>query len=356
LEPIQRVQLPASLLYQQTMSVVGAAGELTPAQLAERVLTLSPFEHVTQDDFRSILGHLLATDHLERTPEGGLILGLAGEKIVRNFRFLATFQDTTEWAVKDGTRDVGTVGNPVPVGERLALAGRTWEVVDVVTEQRILAVRRVRGTLRTHFLGGSGAPIHDRVVERMRRVLVEEVVYPYLTDQAAARLAEARAIARVEGFAERPTILAMGGDRLALLPWAGTQVVSTIARRLGQARGISVVNEQFYMTISARAEGVDAAISTLRAIADEPWTAEQLLAPLDRALCTRAKFDEFLPDAILKKAFAVSHIDAESAVQRLHAMLAPVLGSSASTTGHAGLEQVVGQTLGYETPMPRCEQ
>jgi ATP-dependent Lhr-like helicase len=339
-EPIQRAQLPASLLYQQTMSVVGAAGELTPAQLAGRVLTLSPFEHVTQDDFRSVLGHLLAIDHLERTPEGGLILGLAGEKVVRNFRFLATFQDMTEWAVKDGTRDVGTVGNPVPVGERLALAGRTWEVVDVVTEQRILAVRRVRGTLRTHFVGGGGPPIHDRVVERMRRVLVEEEVYPYLTEQAAARLREARAIAGAERFAERPTLLAIGGDRVALLPWAGTRVVSTIARRLVQAKEISVVNEQFYLTVRPRAEGVDAAISTLHAIADEPWSPEQLVDPLDRAFCTSAKFDEFLPDAILKKAFAASHIDAEGAAQRMSAMLADAPGCS----GNDATAEPVGPT------------
>jgi len=135
---------------------------------------------------------LLATDHLERTQEGGLILGLAGERVVRNFRFLATFQDTTEWAVKDGTRDVGTVGSPVPQGERLALAGRTWEVVEVLTEQHVLVVRRVRGALRTHFVGGDTGAIHDRIAERMRQTLTEDVVYPYLTARAAARLAEAR--------------------------------------------------------------------------------------------------------------------------------------------------------------------
>jgi hypothetical protein len=85
---------------------------------------------------------------------------------------------------------------------------------------------------------------------------------------------------------------------------------------------------------------VDAAISTLHAIADEPWSPEQLVDPLDRAFCTSAKFDEFLPDAILKKAFAASHIDAEGAAQRMSAMLADAPGCS----GNDATAEPVGPT------------
>ncbi len=323
LEPLQRAHLPGSLLYQQTMSVVGAAGELAPPQLAQRVLTLAPFAQVTQDDFRELLRHLLATDQLEQTPEGGLILGLGGEKIVRNFRFLATFQDTTEWAVKDGTRDVGTVGSPVPIGERLALAGRTWEVVDLVTEQRVLVVRRVKGSLRTYFVGGPGASIHDRVVERMRRVLLEETVYPYLTERAAARLSEGRTLARAEGIALRATVLSLGGDKLALLPWAGTRIMDTLVARLAQSAGAKVERAQFYLTVTANSGGIKATMALLRRIAEEPLSAEAMVGAMDRVFCVRAKYDEFLPDSVLKKSFAADQLDASGAIDRLRAMLSP---------------------------------
>lgn len=322
IEPIARPMLPGSLLYQQTMSVAGAAGELTPPQLAERVLTLAPFREVTQDDFRDLLRHLLAIDHLERTEEGGLILGLAGERIVRNFRFLATFVDTTEWAVKEGSRDIGTVGDPVPVGERFALAGRTWEVVDLVPEQRTIIARRVRGALRTIFSGGRGGDIHDRVVERMRRVLAEDLVYPYLTERAQARLAEARHLARAADLASRPTVVPLGGDKVALLPWCGSRRLRTMHLRLtGHPEVRTAAVPGLFLEVAAHPGQAETMVSSLAALAVEPWDADALVAELDRAFCERAKYDAFLPEPLLKKGFAADHLDVAGAQERFAALM-----------------------------------
>lgn len=43
LEPIRPTKYPFSLLYHQTMSTLAASGELSPAALAQRILTLPPF-------------------------------------------------------------------------------------------------------------------------------------------------------------------------------------------------------------------------------------------------------------------------------------------------------------------------
>lgn len=320
IEPIARKRFPGSLLYHQTMSIMGAAGELTPPQLAERVLTLAPFAAVSPDDFRTLLRHLVAIDHLERTPEGGLILGLAGERVVRNFRFLATFQDTTEWAVKEGTRDIGTIASPVPQGERFALAGRTWEVVEIVSEQRVLVVHRVKGALRTHFLGGQGAEIHDRIVERMRRVLDEDTTYPYLSERATARLNEARHLAHACGIARGPQIVPLSRKKSALVPWAGSRVLRTFGLLLTHAGVRNVSRDGFYLTVDTDS-GLGASADHLTAAADAMVTAEDLANPLDRAFCIQAKYDEFLPDDLLKKSFAADCLDAEAAAAALRAML-----------------------------------
>lgn len=321
IEPLSRAHLPGSLLYHQTMSIVGAAGELTPPQLAERVLTLAPFAHILQDDFRALLRHLLEIDHLERTETGGLILGLAGEKVVRNFRFLATFQDTTEWAVKDGTRDVGTIASPVPPGERFALAGRTWEVVDVVAEQRVLVVRHVMGGLKTHFTGAAGPSIHDRIVERMRRVLHEDTVYPYLTERAAARLGTARHFARTLGITSGPTLLPLGGDKLALLPWSGTKIIRTLAFRIMQTGDLTVARNNFYLTLTAAPGTSATAVNSLMGSAAEPWNATQIAERMERTFCTVAKYDEFLPDELLRKSFGAEQLDVVGARTRLRGAL-----------------------------------
>ena len=321
LEPLQREALPASLLYHQTMSVAGAFGEITPPQLASRVLTLSPFTRVSPDDFRELVLYLIDSDHLQRTDEGGLILGLKGEQIVRNFRFLATFADTTEWSVKDTSRDIGTVASPVPVGERLMLAGRTWEVTQVLGEQKVLIVKRVRGTLSTKFLGAGYGAIHDRVVDRMRRVLLEDTAYSYLNERAATRLAEARALIRPTGIAEGPCLVSLGGNKIALVPWAGTRIIHTLALHLGQSPTTRAAEEGFFLTLAGTAAGSEETHRSLQQTAEEPWNSAAIVEPLQRALLLHNKYDEFLPDPLLKRAFAAAHLDVDGARLSLRRML-----------------------------------
>ena len=55
-EPPKLDRLPFSLLYHQTMSTLASCGELTPAQLASRVLTLKYFHRITQDDYKYFCG------------------------------------------------------------------------------------------------------------------------------------------------------------------------------------------------------------------------------------------------------------------------------------------------------------
>ena len=92
-EPPREGRLPFSLLYHQTMSTLASLGEMSPAELASRVLTLAPFGNIGSEDYRLLLEHLLETDQIQRTENGGLIVGLAGERVVNNFKFFAVFQE-----------------------------------------------------------------------------------------------------------------------------------------------------------------------------------------------------------------------------------------------------------------------
>ncbi|MBR3232099.1 MAG: DEAD/DEAH box helicase, partial [Lachnospiraceae bacterium] len=91
-EPPRLDRLPYSLLYHQTMSTLASHGEMTPGELASRVLTLSCFHRISQDDYKVLLRHLIEIDHVNRTENGGLIVGLSGERVVNNYKFYAVFQ------------------------------------------------------------------------------------------------------------------------------------------------------------------------------------------------------------------------------------------------------------------------
>ena len=107
MEPPRTERLPYSLLYHQTMSTLASCGEMTPGELASRVLPLSCFHRISQEDYRILLLHLLEIDHISRTENGGLIVGLTGERIVNNYKFYAVFQENVEYSVRSGPEELG---------------------------------------------------------------------------------------------------------------------------------------------------------------------------------------------------------------------------------------------------------
>ena len=80
MEPSRTGRLPYtySLLYHQTMSTLASCGEMTPGELAFRVLTLSCFRRISQKIYRLLLRHLLEIDHISRTENGASSWGMPG--------------------------------------------------------------------------------------------------------------------------------------------------------------------------------------------------------------------------------------------------------------------------------------
>ena len=312
IEPPEVPRLPLSLLYHQTMSTVVANTELAPPQLAERVLRLYPFRHVTQDQYRALLRHLLEIDHLEQTEIGGLIVGLGAEKMVNDFRFYATFEDEEAFQVRDNSREIGTIQGAPPPGERFMLAGHTWEVLEVNPDKRIIFVNRVKGAAPVLW-HGSGGLLHDRVLQRLQLILQEDVDYGYLMPHAQQRLAEARQLARHSGLAER-SILELGGDRFMIVPWRGTRIVRTMVLMLEHA-GIKVVNDNapFYFEISKSHSTADDIRHDFKALALAAPTAQEIAQNLAKEGLYQNKYDRFVPEPPLWEAIAIDNLDVERA-------------------------------------------
>ncbi|MFC2743208.1 MAG: DEAD/DEAH box helicase, partial [Selenomonas artemidis] len=229
-EPPRLDRLPFSLLYHQTMSVAASCGELSPRALAERVLSLHVFHRITQEDYRTLLRYLIVQDHLQQTERGGLIVGLAGERVIHSYRFYGVFQENEEYTVRSESQEIGTIVAPPPVGEKIAIAGHVWRVLEVDRKRHLVYCEQVKGNVPAYF-GECPGDIHTKILERMRRVLCEETSYPYLMKNAVARLAQARDTARHSGAAT-DALIPLGGDMYALLPWLGSYAFLALERFL----------------------------------------------------------------------------------------------------------------------------
>ncbi|HIT45158.1 MAG TPA: DEAD/DEAH box helicase [Candidatus Aphodovivens excrementavium] len=322
-EPPRLDRLPYSLLLHQTLATLASEGELHPAELAQRVLPLAPFHRVTQDDYRFLLHHLLGTDLIELTETGGLIVGLAGERIVNSFKFYAVFQENVEYTVRSESQEIGTIVQPPPAGEKIAIAGHVWVVDEIDHKRHLVYCTLVKGKVPAYF-GDCPGDVNTRVLERMRTVLQEDACYPYLKANARARVSLARRVAANAHLDTLP-LVNLGGNTWCLLPWLGTYaflaleriVKIKIASRLG-LKGIEVSRPyfiQFKMTCSG-----SEFLTELAHVADEHEAG--MLDPMDLLYPGEVplfeKYDALLPKELVRKGFAYGVLDVAGACRRIH--------------------------------------
>ncbi|AFY31423.1 DEAD/DEAH box helicase [Calothrix sp. PCC 7507] len=319
IEPIKPVKYPLSLLYHQTMSILAATGELSPAALAKQVLSMPPFAAISQADFLLLLRYLIDIDHIQKTEQGKLIIGLTGEKVVRKFQFYAVFAESQEYAVKQGTTEIGSILMPPPVGNQFALAGRTWEVVEVDFKKRAIAVKPVAGKSTIYWRGGSGI-INTKVLQRMRQVLLEDAEYSYLQNNAQQRLQKVRQLAINAGL-DKQNILQLEKGKCCIFPWMGTLAYRTLERWLNsccreslEIKSIGGVNP-YYLTIKLGKEKCQQLNEEISALREQRITAEYLLSESEAP--ENQKYDKFIPYPLLRKAFADDYLDIAELQQQL---------------------------------------
>ena len=317
-EPPRTGKLPFSLLYHQTMSTLASLGEMTPSELASRVLTLSPFSRISQDDYKILLRHLIEIDHINRTENGGLIVGLTGERIVNNYKFYAVFQENLEYSVKSGSEELGTIVKPPPVGDKIAIAGRVWIVDEIDHDRHILYCTHVKGNIPAYF-GDVPGDIHTRILERMHQVLSEKCGYPYLMKHAKARLADARETFTLAGMEGKP-LVNLGGKMWALFPWLGTYAFLALERflklrcadRLG-LKGLDSVRP-YYMQFTMKVSEEEF-FDILAEEAEKEFDPLELVYPGENPVFE--KYDEYVPEELVRKGFAYGVLDIEGMKKRV---------------------------------------
>ena len=317
-EPPRTERYPYSLLYHQTMSTLASCGEMTAGELASRVLTLSCFSRISQDDYRLLLRHLLEIDHINRTENGGLIVGITGERITNSYKFYAVFQENIEYKVHAGSEELGTIVKPPPVGDKIAIAGRVWVVEEVDHKKREVCCTLVKGNIPAYF-GDVAGDIHTRILERMVQVLEENKDYPYLMRHAVGRLADARKTFAGAGMKGHP-LVHLGGKMWALFPWLGSYAFLALERflkiRCGKRLGLKGMEttRPYYMQFTMNVSEEEFFKITAEEAAEEIDPME-LVYPGEVPVFE--KYDEFVPEELVRKGFAYGVLDIEGMKKRV---------------------------------------
>jgi ATP-dependent Lhr-like helicase len=317
-EPPKLDRLPFSLLYHQTMCTLASSGELSAAALASRVLSLSYFHRITQDDYKLLLQHLLYTDHIQKTEEGGLIVGLAGERQTNSHKFYAVFKENEEYTVRSKSQELGTIVMPPPIGEKIALAGHVWIVEEIDHKRRLVYCELVKGNVPAYF-GMCPGDINTKVLEKMKNILCENSNYPYLMKNAVVRLDEARHTAANSGLTKE-SLICLGGNMWCLFPWLGTYAFLALERfikiKCAALLGLSAMDSSRPYFIQLRmSASKDEFCKVLSDMEKQPLEPMELIYNGEIPLFE--KYDEFLPEELVKKGFAYGILGVEEMKARI---------------------------------------
>ena len=319
IEPPSRKKMPFSLLFHQTLSMLASCGELTPARLAQRVLSLPPFRFVSREDYKALIVSMLNNEFIEMTEEKGLIVGLVGERLLKSFKFYAVFKDSEDFTVRCGSDEIGTITTPPPVGDRFALAGRVWEVEELDVTRKLIYVKKVDGKMEISWPGDFGE-IHTKILRRMKQILAEDTVYPYLKENAVKRLEQARRTARNTGMLEH-SLVHLGGYSWCLFPWLGTRSFRTLRKFIKKnatANNISGIEFEgcYYITFKMeKVRDVDFIARLLDQVERDGISCESLVEGGE--IPVFEKYDNYVPHELLRKAYAADKLRADEAEEQI---------------------------------------
>ena len=327
IEPPRNKKKPFSLLFHQTLSALASRGEMSAKELAASLLNYAPFDGVTKEEYKALLVSMLNNDFLEMTEEKRLIIGLKGEKLLNNFKFYAVFNDSEDFTVRCESEEIGTITNPLPIGDRFALAGRVWEVLEVDLPRRLIYVKGVEGKMEISWPGEYGE-VHTRILERMKQVLCENLQYPYLKGHAQNRLERARKTVANTGM-DRYSLVHIGGYTWCLFSWLGTKSFRALRKMLSAVAadlGISGIEFEgcYYIKFRMEKGTPEALLKRLKQkFEGEGFHATDLVSPQELPMFD--KYDRFIPAELLRSAYAYDKLNPREAILRVNDILKEIM-------------------------------
>lgn len=296
--------LHLSTLIQQLLSAISQYGGLAAGQAWKLLCETGPFSGLSKAEFAQLLKGLGERDILIQEASGLLLYGQLGEKLANHYTFYAAFTTVEEFRLVTEGKTLGSlpVSKPLEPDSHVIFAGRRWRVRHIDPSAKVIEVVPDKGGKPPEF-EGTGGKVHDRVREEMRQVLLGDTPIPFLDQQAAALLSEARENFHRFGLDAQAVIIAGGGVRI--FPWKGDWVMDTLTLAL-ERRGYKVENEG--LCLKLREADLDSVSDMLFDLSEGAFPTEDELAGeiLNKV---QEKWDWLLTDELLSRNYVSHNLD-----------------------------------------------
>lgn len=312
-EPPDPTQLHLSTLIQQILSVVAQHGGATASKIFQSLLPNTAFANVDTSQFIEILKALGAADVLVQSPDGTLLLGQAGERIVNHFSFYAAFATPEEYRLSHAGQTLGTlpIDYPLFLGSFVIFGGRRWRVINHDSEHKVVDLTPAPAGRPPKFTG-SGASIHEVVRKEMRRVYNSSDTPAYLDRCATSLLIEARQ--NFDRYQLGSSMLLASGENTYIFPWTSDRAMHTMAVLL-TAQGLEVTKEDIALQV-AKLHPYELAAELIVILAGDMPDPAVLASGITNKIVE--KYDHLLTPGLLNVAYASRNLDVPGAWDTLN--------------------------------------
>lgn len=240
-EPPQNKRKDISVLVSEILSVIKQYGSAYEEDLYNLLVERGAFWNIPRDLFGMVVADMISKDFLEQVSEGLLILGLAGEREVEDYRFYATFSTEETYSVKQGGKTIGEIMPPdtslmlLNQGGTFMLGGRYWAVQPPIDmKAKMINVKQIASKAKflvptSRGAGEVGGQIKKTAIKLLTGDL-REYVPDYLDDESKIALQDAREYAAIHRLNGLGISIYDGGE-------SGSETDSEVAQRAALGYG-----------------------------------------------------------------------------------------------------------------------
>jgi len=279
IEPVPVQQRCWPVMVHQILAQCLQFGAISPERCWEQLARVPDFSGVTRAEFDTLVEYMTAHEFLFESA-GLLSLGQQAEKLFgrKNFMELyAVFSSPVLYRVVTASgREIGSleqdfVDRLVSQISSFLLGGRAWTVESVSYADRAVVVRDAPGGQKPSWGGFMPQILGFELCQRIRRIMTDDVQYPYVEETAANEIKLRRDDL---GDLLRRTRLPVQYDGAVVRVWtfAGGRINHTIKHGLELTEGWSVVADNFLLRIEGPGAGTDTVQAALHRLASpEYW-------------------------------------------------------------------------------------
>jgi ATP-dependent Lhr-like helicase len=294
------------VLVHQLLAMTLQFGAVSAERCWDQLARVPDFSAITRPEFDEVIEHMKAHDYLFES--GGLLsMGTKTERAFgrKNFSELyAVFSSPVLYRVQTAAgKDLGSleqnfVDRLVDEMSSFLLGGRAWTVEVVNHKDRTIRVREAPRGGKPSWGGFLPQHLGFHLCQRMRQILSEDTVYPYLSAVAQTAIQSRRADLGALLARSGPVAAQLAEKAAYLWTFAGGQINHTLKYAIEMTSGWKVVADNIQLRIEGAGlthATLDAALETLRT--PEFWcSADNQKAILARVPDFRlSKFQQTLP-------------------------------------------------------------